>query len=73
MFTEYKYSWCEPKALERHLQGDWYHVTDVNGESVGYVIRRASRDWVALLVTDTEGGQAEGSGRRDAMKKAGFR
>jgi hypothetical protein len=65
---QYKYSWCEPRALDRHLQGDWYHVTDAVGETVAWVIRRGPHDWVALL--DDEGGEFAADSRVKALRKA---
>lgn len=67
---QYKFSWCEPRALESTLQGEWYHVTDVNGESVGYVIKRGERDWVALA--EDFGGHGKGRTRKAAMQKVGL-
>jgi hypothetical protein len=67
---QYKFSWCEPRALDRHLQGDWYHVTDVNGESVGYVIKRRRKYWVLLL--EDRGGQWHAPSRKAVMQAAGL-
>lgn len=64
----FKYAYTAPRALDRHLQGDWYSVTDSQGEVVAYLIRRGGGDWVALA---EEGGQAVGYSRLNALEKAG--
>ena len=60
-----RYSWCEPKD-ER---GEWFHVTDATGESLGYVVKRGPRDWLAVAESGSEG---SGTSRQAAMKNAAF-
>lgn len=45
MSDQFHFSWCE--TPNGQMMGDWYHVTDVNGEHVAYVVKRGPREWYA--------------------------